>query len=165
MAGQLYLCPVCGCPDIEAEKTSLVLPAKERAVHCPNCKWTGMLSDAAGLLTTENVYDSTAILNLLLYTTMKHAAGPIAQALIFVGLLERNDQAGIDLVMRAAVEGLVREAFSAAAAHAAEVEGLVPVAVPFCSECGGRGWVGDAPGDEPAMCPRCGGQGNTQGAS
>lgn len=119
MSGQLYICPTCGCPDLEAEKVSIIVSAKERKVSCPNCKWEGALSEAAGVLTSENVYDTKAVLNLLLFTTTKHAAGPIAQALIFIGLLEQDDQPGLDKVMRAAVEGLIRESFMAAAEHAA----------------------------------------------
>lgn len=119
MSNQIYICPACGCPDLEAEKSSIIVPAKERKVSCPNCKWEGPLSDTAGVLTSENVYDTKAVLNLLLFTTTKHAAGPIAQALIFIGLLEKDDQEGLNKIMRAAVEGLIRESFVAAAEHAA----------------------------------------------
>ena len=121
MSTQIYICPTCGCPDIgEPQKSAVILPASARKVYCPNCKWDGSLADAAGVLTSEKVYDTKAVLDLLLYVTTKHASGPLAQAFVFIGLLEADDQAGLDKVMRAAVEGLVRESFLAAATHAAE---------------------------------------------
>lgn len=120
MSSQLYICPTCGCPDIEEpQKSAILLPPSSRKVYCPNCKWEGLLSEAVGVLTSENVYDTKAVLNLLLFTTTKHAAGPISQALIFIGLLEKDDQEGLNKIMRAAVEGLIRESFVAAAEHAA----------------------------------------------
>jgi hypothetical protein len=119
-ASAIYICPQCGCPDIEVAQSSLVLPAKERPTRCPNCKWTGMLSDAAGIASTEKLFDTKAVLNLLLYVVSKHAAGPVAQALKFIGLLEDGDQEGLDKVMRAATAGMVEGAFMAAAEHAAE---------------------------------------------
>jgi hypothetical protein len=155
---QIYICPECGCPDLETPKVLVIVSAKEKKAHCPNCKWEGSLADAAGILTTENVYDTKAVLDLLLYTTMKHAAGPIAQALIFVGLLDQGDQLGMNVVMRAAIEGLVKETFEAAAAHAKEKKMSPLKAIPFCPECGGSGALENELGHmEP--CPRCGGAG------
>lgn len=124
MTHQIYICPQCGCPDLEAEKALIVVAAKDRKVSCPNCKWEGALSDAAGVLSSEKVYDTKAVLNLLLFITSKYAAGPLAQGLVYIGLLEQGDQEGLDKVMRAAVAGLIQEAFLAAAAHAAEKEKL-----------------------------------------
>lgn len=125
MSTQIYICPKCGCPDLEGDRSSLLLPASERKASCPNCKWGGMLSEAAGILTTEKVFDTKAVADLLMYTTLKHAAGPIAQALLFVGLLEKDDQEGMDKVMRATVEAVIRESLTAAAMHAAE-KGKLP---------------------------------------
>lgn len=119
-ATALYICPTCGCPDLMTAQSALALPAKERRTVCPNCKWEGMLSDAAGIATTEKVYDTKAILNLLLFVVSKHAAGPISQALQFVGLIDKDDQEGLDKVMRAATSGMIEQAFMAAAEHAAE---------------------------------------------
>ena len=120
MAAQIYVCPQCGCPDLEGEESSLILSPTERKVSCPNCKWSGPLSDAAGILTSEKVYDTKAVVDLLIYVTTKYASGPLAQTFIMVGLLEQGDQEGMDKVMRAAMEGLIKESFAAAAAHAAE---------------------------------------------
>lgn len=120
MSSQLYICRQCGCPDLVAEKTNLVVEAKNRHAACPNCKWEGPLSEAAGIYTKNKVYDTKAVVNLLLFVTTKHAAGPIAQALEFIGLLEKDDQEGRDIVMRSALEGLIRESFVAAAEHSAK---------------------------------------------
>lgn len=120
MSTQIYICPQCGCPDLEGEKAAIIVVARDRKIACPNCKWEGSLADAAGVLTSEKVYDTKAVLDLLLYVTTKHASGPLAQAFVFIGLLEPGDQDGMNKVMRAAVEGLVRESFLAAATHAAE---------------------------------------------
>lgn len=115
----LYICPTCGCPDLMQKESMLALPAKERDAKCPNCNWAGKLSEAAGIATTEKVFDTKTVLNLLLYVVTKHAAGPIAQAFQFFGLIEKDDQVGLDKIMRAATEGLIEKAFMAAAEHAA----------------------------------------------
>lgn len=121
MATAIYVCPACGCPDLMEPKASvLTLSAKERKVHCPNCKWEGMLADAAGIATTERVYDTRAVLNLLLFVVTKNAAGPVAQALRYIGLLEEGDQEGLDYIMREATAGMIERAFVAAAEHAAK---------------------------------------------
>lgn len=120
MSTQIYICPRCGCPDLEAEKSSIIVPAKERVVSCPNCKWEGTLAETTGILTSEEVFDSKAVANFLLYVVAKHAAGPLAQAFVYIGLLEAGDQEGTDKVMRAAFEGLIREALTAAAVHSAQ---------------------------------------------
>jgi hypothetical protein len=120
MDQQIYICAKCGCPDLEMSKSSIIVSADQKKVRCPNCKWEGVLSETAGILTTEKIFDTKAVLNLLLFVTTKHAAGPIAQALVFIGLIEKDDQEGIDIVMRAATEGIIEKAFMAAAEHAAK---------------------------------------------
>ncbi len=121
MATAIYICPQCGCPDlVEPKRSAIVLPAKDRNVHCPNCKWEGSLDQAAGIATTERVYDSRAVLNLLLYVVTKHATGPVAQALVFIGLLDPKDQDGLDHIMREATAGMIERAFVAAAEVAAK---------------------------------------------
>jgi DNA-directed RNA polymerase subunit RPC12/RpoP len=119
-ATTLYICPTCGCPDLMTKSSALALPAAMRDAQCPNCNWTGKLSEAAGIATTEKVYDTKTILNLLLYVVTKHAAGPIAQAFQFFGLVEKGDQAGLDHIMREATSGLIEKAFMAAAENAAK---------------------------------------------
>jgi len=120
MDQQVYICSKCGCPDLEMSKSSIIVSADQKKVRCPNCKWEGTLSETTGILTTEKIFDVKAVLNLLLFVTTKHAAGPIAQALVFIGLIEKGDQEGIDSVMRAATEGIIEKAFMAAAEHAAK---------------------------------------------
>lgn len=120
MGQQIYICAKCGCPDLEMSTSSVVVSADQKKVRCPNCKWQGVMSETAGILTTEKIFDTKAVLNLLLYVTTKHAAGPIAQALVFIGLIEKDDQEGLDAVMRAATEGIIEKSFMAAAEHAAK---------------------------------------------
>lgn len=135
-ATALYICPKCGCPDLMVQSSALALPAKERKSVCPNCNWAGSLADAAGIATTEKVFDTKAVLDLLLFTVSKYAAGPIAQVLQFIGLVEKGDQVGLDKIMRAATEGLIEKAFMAAAEHAAEKAQLNEKPV-----CGGKSSV------------------------
>lgn len=126
MANQLYICRQCGCPDLVMPKGSLILEAKDCVVACPNCKWEGPLTEAAGIYTKEKVFDLKSVMNLLLHVTTKHASGPLIQAFEFIGLLEKDDIEGRNKVMRAALEGLIRDSFVAASEHA-ESKG-VPVA-------------------------------------
>lgn len=161
-ASTLYICPTCGCPDLMTKSSALSLPAKLRDAQCPNCNWTGKLSEAAGIATTEKVYDTKTILNLLLYVVTKHAAGPIAQAFQFFGLVEKDDQAGLDHIMREATSGLIEKAFMAAAENAAKKGQLAETAKKTCPWCGGRHIIGeehDFATGEPAHCPKCGGKG------
>jgi len=123
MATQIYVCPQCGCPDLEGEQTRILLSPAEHEIQCPNCKWQGALADAAGIITSEKVYDTKAVVDLLIYVATKYASGPLAQAFLMVGLLEKDDQEGMDKVMRAAMEGLIKESFTAAAEHAAQKAG------------------------------------------
>lgn len=120
MSKQVYICPQCGCPDLIKDKHTIVLDAKERQTSCPNCKWKGSYAERVAVVSTENVYNTEAVFNLLLFVTLKHAAGPLAQAFEHIGLLEAGDQEGRDVVMRAAIEGLIEKSFVAAASHAAD---------------------------------------------
>lgn len=121
MSSQLFICPKCGCPDLLGEKTdsAIITSLKDRKVSCPNCKWEGTLNQAGGIFTQEKVFDLKQVMNLLLHVTAKHASGPISQALIFIGLLDKDDTEGMNVVMRAALEGMIRDAFAAAAEYAA----------------------------------------------
>lgn len=166
-ATTLYICPTCGCPDLMVTKSALALAPKDRKAICPNCKWEGTLAEAGGIATTEKVFDTKTILNLLLYVTTKHAAGPISQAFIFFGLVEKGDQVGLDKIMRAATEGLIEKAFMAAAEHAA-TKGTLGEAPPAakvketCPWCGGRHILGeehDFSTGEPNRCRKCDGRG------
>lgn len=122
MSSQLFICPKCGCPDLLGEKqdSTIITSLKDRKVSCPNCKWEGTLNQAGGIFTKEKAYDLKQVMNLLLHVTAKHASGPISQALEFIGLLDKDDVEGRNVVMRAALEGTIREAFAAAAEHAAK---------------------------------------------
>lgn len=171
MATAIYICPQCGCPDLQEPKASaIVLPAKERQVQCPNCKWEGVLAEAAGIATTERVYDTKAVLNLLLHVVTKHAAGPVAQALAFIGLLDPKDQAGLDHIMREATTGMIERAFVAAAEVAAakgkpiSVSSTVAAAAEekqTCPWCGGRHILDEDfdLGGSDGRCKKCSGTG------
>lgn len=163
-ATTLYICPTCGCPDLMIAKSSLLVAAKERRTECPNCKWAGTLAEASGIATTEKIYDTQTILNLLLYTVTKHAAGPIAQAFQFFGLLEKDDKEGLDHIMREATAGLIEKAFMAAAENAAKRGqiGTSEETKQTCPWCGGRHIIGEEHNFEtgqPDHCPKCGGKG------
>lgn len=119
MSNHAYICPRCGCPDLIGAKVTLVVDPKDLKVSCPNCKWTGTHAERVAVVSSENVYNTEAVFNLLLFVTLKHAAGPLAQAFEHIGLLEAGDQEGRDAVMRAAIEGLIEKSFVAAATHAA----------------------------------------------
>lgn len=119
-ATTIYVCSACGCPDIEIAKSELNIPAKERKARCPNCKWEGTLAECAGIATTEKVFNTKTVLDLLIFVVTKHAAGPVAQVLQYIGLVEKDDQEGLNKVMREATAGLVERALLAAAEHAAE---------------------------------------------
>lgn len=118
-ATQIYICSKCGCPDLQIEKSTISLAPTQKRVSCPNCGWAGTMNETAAILTTEKVFDTKAVLNLLLYVTTKHASGPLAQALQFIGLVEKGDQDGLDNIMRAVTAGVVESAFMAAAENAA----------------------------------------------
>jgi hypothetical protein len=107
-------------------ESALVLTAEQREASCPNCGWKGSLKSAAGILTTEKVYNTQAIALLLFHVTAKHAAGPLAQALAFVGLVDVKDQEGLDKIMRATCASMVEAAFTAAAEHAASKQTQAP---------------------------------------
>lgn len=119
MSNHAYICPRCGCPDLIGAKVTLVVDPKDLKVSCPNCKWSGTHAERVAVVSSENVYNTEAVFNMLLFVTLKHAAGPLAQAFEHIGLLEAGDQEGRDAVMRAAIEGLIEKSFVAAASHAA----------------------------------------------
>jgi hypothetical protein len=149
MSAAIYICPVCGCPDLMMPESSLVLSAELRSATCPNCNWKGSIKEASGILTTEKVYDIKAIGRLLFHVTAKHAAGPLAQALALIGLLDPHDQEGLDKIMRDVCAAMVQAAFTSAGEHAVEQNKKYG-----CSACRGTGEVKGYDG-----CPNCWGSG------
>lgn len=122
MSSAIYICPTCGCPDLVTPESTLILSPDVKIANCPNCGWEGTLRSAAGILTSENVYDTKAIAQLLFHVTAKHAAGPLAQALQLIGLLDVSDQEGLDKIMRSVCGAMVEAAFTAAGERAVELK-------------------------------------------
>ena len=91
MAEARYFCPDCGSIDIILAGVDLVGPSggSAGAATCPNCDWTGPISQAIGALSSERFWDVERVGSLLLRVVQKHAAGPMVQALEFVGLLPK----------------------------------------------------------------------------
>lgn len=155
-ATAIYICPVCGCPDVVRAEKSIFTPASDLSAKCPACKWEGRVSDLVALVTTERVYDTKAVLSALIFVANKHAAGPIAQALQLFGLVDKGDQDGLDHIMRAATEGLVTQAFMAAAEHAATKSSIAikPETASVRAE-EGRCSMCDRVGPLGALCEYC----------
>jgi len=122
VSAAIYICPTCGCPDLVTPESNLVLAADQRNTSCPNCGWKGTLKETMGILTSERVYDTKAIAQLLFFVAAKHAAGPLAQALALIGLLDPKDQVGLDKIMRAVSGAVVEAAFTAAGERALELK-------------------------------------------
>lgn len=119
MASEKQFCPDCGSPEVE--HTTEVMVTSDGVITTPMtcrlCGWQGRASDTLGMLTTERVWDTEAVANLLLRVCTKQAAGPLVQVFRFVGLIEPGDQEGQDKVMRATFEAMITAAFQAAADH------------------------------------------------
>ena len=112
-------CPDCGSLDLV---TSEVIVAESKEVRCPNCSWTGPAAKTVGVASSEDFWTIERVGAVLLRVMAKHAAGPLCQVFEFVGLLEKDDQAGRDVVMQAATAGCITAAFEAA--HSVHLERL-----------------------------------------
>lgn len=86
MADARHYCPDCGSIDLDI--TDGIVAAK--TVKCPNCGWAGGIGQTIGFATTEQVWDIERVGNVLLRTMAVNAAGPLVQALEFIGLLPRK---------------------------------------------------------------------------
>lgn len=92
MAEARYFCPDCGSIDLivaNAELRDHEGKTLGRA-ECPNCSWKGRLVDTVGALTTEQFWDSDRVGEVLLRVLATRGAGPLVQALEFIGLLPRK---------------------------------------------------------------------------
>lgn len=92
MADARYTCPDCGSIDLLIEKSGLVDAegGSTSKAQCPNCGWEGKLSDTVGFVTSENLWDIERVGNVLIRVMAVNAAGPLVQALEFIGLLPKK---------------------------------------------------------------------------
>lgn len=79
-----HTCPDCGFIDLMIEGEVI------RKAECPNCGWMGPLQSTIGVATTEQLWGIERVGNVLLRTIAIHAAGPLVQALEFIGLLPKK---------------------------------------------------------------------------
>jgi len=115
-----YMCPDCGSIDLVIKQGAVTLldaagdKLKNIDTRCPNCSWSGSLSDAVGTVTNEAVWDIERISKVLLRLVTAQLSGPLMQAFKFIGLVEDDDQEGKDYIMSHVVAAVVETAFTAA---------------------------------------------------
>lgn len=83
-----HFCPDCGNIDLVINKA--VLAGQTSSANCPICSWSGPLNKTIGAVTTEQFWDADRIGDVLLRVMATRGAGPIVQALEFIGLLPRK---------------------------------------------------------------------------
>jgi hypothetical protein len=83
-----HFCPDCG--NIDLVITKAVLAGQTSSASCPSCAWSGPLNKTIGAVTTEQFWDADRIGDVLLRVMATRAAGPLVQALEFIGLLPRK---------------------------------------------------------------------------
>lgn len=88
-----HFCPQCGFIDIIIENQGLKGPdGKSLATAtCPNCGWAGGLNETLGGI-GRGFWDAERVGNLLIGVLARSAAGPLVQALEYVGLLPKEAQ-------------------------------------------------------------------------
>jgi hypothetical protein len=89
-----YFCPECQSIEIEVEKNLIIDPSRKdqgKTATCKLCNWSGPVADLIGAITPkgEQFWDAEKVANVLMGVCLKHGAGPILQALAFVGLLPK----------------------------------------------------------------------------
>lgn len=91
----VYMCPDCGFNELKIQGEGLKGPDGESlaTAECPHCAWEGPLSSTIGVLTTERLWTSKAIGDLMIRLVSRHAAGPMVQAYEFIGLLPQKRDA------------------------------------------------------------------------
>lgn len=90
MAEARHFCPDCGNIDLVINKAVLV--GQTSSASCPTCSWSGPLNKTIGAVTTEQFWDADRIGDVLLRVMATRAAGPLVQALEFIGLLPRKKE-------------------------------------------------------------------------
>jgi len=92
MAEARHFCPDCGSIDLIFTRGRVLVSADQNAAttaNCPNCTWSGTLSETIGAITSEQFWDVERVGRVLLRVVSRHGAGPIVQVLEFVGILPR----------------------------------------------------------------------------
>jgi hypothetical protein len=84
-----YSCPECGSLDVETHGEGIKRPDGTSAATatCPVCGWSGALKDTVGFATTERVFDTERLAEVMFRTITKHAAGPLVQLFELTGIL------------------------------------------------------------------------------
>jgi len=89
-----YACPDCGGIDLITTTVGSLITADGQSpnnnAECVNCGWTGKVSETTGFATTEKIWSIERIGIVLLRVMATRAAGPLVQALEFIGLLPRK---------------------------------------------------------------------------
>lgn len=115
-----YMCPDCGSIDLIVKQGAVrLLDAAGAAANtidtrCPNCDWTGDLSQTIGAVMDEGAWDVERISKLLLRLVTSKLAGPLMQAFTFIGLVKEDDQDGKDYIMQMTLTAMIETAFTAA---------------------------------------------------
>lgn len=89
-----YFCPSCQSIEVEISKALIIDPTKKdrgKTACCKLCGWEGSTEELIGAVSPQNeqFWDAEKIANLLMSVSLKHGAGPLLQALDFVGLLPK----------------------------------------------------------------------------
>lgn len=90
MADARHFCPDCGSIDLDmTTKGGIITRPDTNTARCPNCGWSGPVSKTIGAVTTEQFWDAERVGEVMLRVMAIHGAGPLVQALEFIGLLPR----------------------------------------------------------------------------
>lgn len=91
MSEARYFCPDCGSIDLVVAASAVLSVAggSGSTAQCPNCEWSGALSETIGAVSSEQFWDAERVGRVLLRVVQKRAAGPLVQVLEFVGILPR----------------------------------------------------------------------------
>lgn len=100
-----HVCPQCANIELEVSEAQVIAdgPSASKA-YCPACQWAGPLNEVQLLASSDAMWDLQRTWNLLLVVMHKHGAGPMIQALEFLGYLPRELQAANEDVPEHALE-------------------------------------------------------------
>lgn len=86
-----YVCPDCGSIDMKVAGRGILKAdgTSTSTAVCPNCGWSGPLSETHGFVTTEDMFTTERLAGVMLRVVTKHAAGPLVQVLEFAGIIPK----------------------------------------------------------------------------